>query len=133
MMKIGRGVRELLYKLDFFYQSNFLRYKDEAEYNTITGGIISFTIILLVTITFSGKVSQTLSKINIESSEQFNYDKDPTPYEIKGQNSKFMLGVEIWGVNLNNSPRYFDVVLVHSLKNREITTSINEIKLEPCT
>lgn len=96
-MKMGRGVRELLYKLDFFYESNFLRYKDEADYNTLTGGIISLAIILLVTITFSDKVSKTLGKINIASSEEFNNDKDPTPYEIKGQNSKFMLGVEVWG------------------------------------
>ena len=69
MMKIGKGVRELLYKLDFFYEFNFLRYKDEADYNTITGGIVSLTIILLVAITFSDKVSQTIGKVNIQSSE----------------------------------------------------------------
>ena len=44
-----------------------------------------------------------------------------------------MLGVEIWGVNLNDSPRYFDVVLINSLKNRGRINNTIEIKLEACT
>jgi hypothetical protein len=89
-----------------------LRYKEEPEYRTLLGGILSLSIIVALAVTFYNKVIDTLDMIIITSSSAATNADDPTPFLIQTlPTGPFMLGVEIWHHNLNSGARYFDVVL----------------------
>ena len=53
-------VKKLLYKYDFFYTTELLRYKKEPEYRTLFGGVLSLIIIIALIATFYNKLIDTL-------------------------------------------------------------------------
>jgi len=46
---------------DFFYSSDMLRYENELEYRTLTGGILSLGIIITILIGFASMIIDTLN------------------------------------------------------------------------
>lgn len=93
-MGIWSGVKNVLYKLDFFYTAELLRYREEPEYRTLFGGFLSFSIILALLVTFYNKVIDTFEKVLISSSLSAINADDPTPYNISTMPGKpFMFGV----------------------------------------
>lgn len=117
-MGVWGKVKNMLYKLDFFYTAELLRFREEPEYRTIFGGVISLSIIILLLVTFYNKVIDTFQKVIISSSYSSVNANDPTSYTISTMpGMPFMLGVEIWHHNLNANPRYFDVVLTNVFYN----------------
>jgi hypothetical protein len=72
MNKISKPVKSFLYKIDLFGSSEMLRYRSEPQYSTLTGGIISFVLI----IAFSTLLFQNLSSVitmDSVSAQDFKY------------------------------------------------------------
>ena len=87
-------VKNALYKMDFFYTAELLRYREEPEYRTLFGGFLSFSIIILLLVTFYSKVLDTFDKVIISSSLSAISADDPTAYNISTMPGKsFMFGV----------------------------------------
>lgn len=84
---------------------------------------------------FANRIVDTLNKVLISSSVSAINANDPTPFNLTtNENSNFMLGVEVFGHDLNTGSRLFDLELIR--QNWEYgkgTESYNDIKLEPCT
>lgn len=113
-MGFWKNLREIIYKLDFFYTAELLRYREEPEYRTVFGGILSLSIIILLLVTFYNKVIDTLNKVIITSSLSATNYNNPPLYTISTMPGKmFMFGVEVWYHDLNQPLRYFDVVLTN--------------------
>ena len=122
--------------MDFFYTAELLRYREEPEYRTLFGGILSLSIILLLLATFYNKVLNTFQKVIINSSLSATSADDPTPYTISTKPGKqFMFGVEIWHHDLSANPRYFDINFLHAQLDSGEYNNQNSvaIPLEACT
>ena len=88
------NLKNVLYKMDFFYTAELLRYREEPEYRTLFGGFLSLSIILLLLVTFYNKVIDTFDKVIISSSVSAINANDPILYTISTMSGKpFMLGV----------------------------------------
>lgn len=81
-MGLWRNAKKVIYKMDFFFTAEVLRFKEEPEYKTFFGGILSIGIMILLLITFYGKVIDTLNKIIITSRTSITSADDPLPYNI---------------------------------------------------
>lgn len=62
-----KRLKQLLQPFDMFCSSQLLRYNSNTEYKTLTGGLISFLIIISMIIVFTSMVSNTLNKSIINS------------------------------------------------------------------
>jgi hypothetical protein len=61
-MGLARTVKEMVWKCDLFKTTEYLRYRGEPEYSTLTGGICSLLIIILFAAVFANSVLTTLRK-----------------------------------------------------------------------
>lgn len=66
--------------MDLFAHSQFLRYRSEESYRTITGGIASLLLIGLFIGIFWTLVVSTFNYSIITSQSETVYEADPTPY-----------------------------------------------------
>ena len=64
LKKIEKGVK----KVDFFYAKEMLRYEDEEDYKTLTGRVISLTIIIAIIVGFANMILSTLNLTSISTS-----------------------------------------------------------------
>ena len=117
-----------------------LRYDNETEYKTVTGGIITISIIILVTIGFASMITDTLNKTAISSSLNVQKSNDPTFYNlIADSDHNFMFGISIqpmdlsFTVNLATGPRYFDVTLETYHVQSGVIKEITSANLVQCT
>lgn len=103
--------------MDLFSSMQFFRFKQDAETKTLTGGVISFSIISFLVVTFSNMMIDTFNKVLIYSAVDSNQAQEPPPitYSTFNGGKKFMLGIELWSYDLNNGPRYFDVTVTNSI------------------
>ena len=131
------NMKKVIYKSDFFYTAEVLRFKGENENRTIFGGILSILIIFALLLTFSSKVINTFEKAIITSTVSSINSDDPTSYLVSNlPGQPFMFGVEIWHQNLNrNDFRFFNVRMKHAYLETG-THNLNRtvhVPLEPCT
>ena len=92
-----------------------LRFDKEMEYRTFTGGIFSLGIIIAVLVGFANMIIDTLALNTINSIGLITKDIClPTSQLTLGGASKFMMAVELWGVNQSDPIRYFDVQMIQS-------------------
>lgn len=98
---------------DLFYATEMLRYDKELEYRSFTGGLLSIAIIIAVIIGFASMILDTLSLSTITFVTTITKDTNPsfTRMDI-GDGSKFMMAVQLWGVNMTDTVRYFDVLMI---------------------
>jgi hypothetical protein len=61
-MKVLHALKALLLKLDLFWSTDYFRYKEEAEYRTLTGGACSAIIMILFIAVFSSSILGTFDK-----------------------------------------------------------------------
>lgn len=118
-------IKETIYKADFFSSAQFFRFRGDADNKTLTGGLLSLSLIVALLVLFSNMVITTLDKIIITSSTSTTQMQDP-PASIlstKNNGSTFMLGVEIWQFNLNSGPRYFDIKLRNRAFDKAVETN----------
>ncbi len=64
LIAIGKTV---LRKMDLFASMQFLRFKHDAETKTMTGGLISFGLMMVLVITFSSMILDTFNKVLINA------------------------------------------------------------------
>jgi len=63
-----RSLKRVVSSIDMFYSSEMLRYESDTEYKTITGGMITISIIAVVTIGFASMIADTLNRTAITAS-----------------------------------------------------------------
>jgi hypothetical protein len=54
-----------------------LRYNQDTQYKTTTGGIVTLGMIIMVTVSFLSMISQTLNKTAIDSSVNILRSRSP--------------------------------------------------------
>lgn len=55
-MGILKKVKDLIKSNDFFYSTEMLRFNEESDYKTLTGGFISLGIIIAILVGFMGMI-----------------------------------------------------------------------------
>ncbi len=75
-----QSLTEFIKEMDLFAHSQFLRYRSEESYRTITGGIVSLLLIGLFIGIFWTMVIGTFSYSIITSQSESVYEADPTAY-----------------------------------------------------
>ena len=87
-------LKNLIKSNDLFYSSEMLRYENELEYKSLTGGILSLALIVTVLIGFANMIILTMKRENISSTKEIIKQSDP-PFmavEVSPEN-KFMMGI----------------------------------------
>lgn len=84
-MKILKYIENAVKKVDFFYSKEMLRYDDDEDFKTLTGGIVSIGIIIAIIIGFSSMILNTLNLTSITTTTQIvkNVIPPPSTIEIK--------------------------------------------------
>lgn len=92
LIALGKNV---LRKMDLFASMQFLRFKHDAETKTMTGGIISFGIMLFLAITFSSMIIDTFNKVLINAVQDASQLEEPPAviFTTRNGGKKFMLGL----------------------------------------
>lgn len=108
-MRILRVLKSFLVKIDFFGSNEMLRYKGEGKYQTLTGGVITFILVILFGIVALERFISVVTKDTVTSRDSTYFVDDPTPTSFTIGDSKFIFGVGISGYDLNGPLRYFDV------------------------
>ena len=128
-MGLQSKVKGFIYSFDLFSSSTFLRIKGSSDHTTIVGGISSMTLIVLLVTLFNNKIVGTFNKTIISSSTLTSHTNNPLPFNFTTADRTFMLGVELWDVDLTSGPRYFDVKLVSSLARFGVQNSSKSYEL----
>lgn len=68
---------------DFFNSFQMLRYEQEAQYRTVTGGIMSIAVIITIIIAFASMISDTLNRITINFSHRSERKSEPSLFTLK--------------------------------------------------
>ena len=87
-------MRNLIKHSDLFYSNEMLRYENELEYKSLTGGILSLALIVTVLVGFANMIILTMQRENISSTKEVVKHSDP-PFmsvEVSPEN-KFMMGI----------------------------------------
>ena len=77
MRPVFKVIQGFFRGIDLFPTSTFLRYKGDNDYTTVTGGCVSFSVIVIFVILFSSMGIRTLRKEIIASATQTEYTADP--------------------------------------------------------
>lgn len=81
-MKLKSCCKELFRSLDLFSVTQFLRYKQDESFKTVSGGVTSLIILIIFIVLFGNKAIQTINRsiINWTSTTENLYE--PTPYVL---------------------------------------------------
>jgi archaellum biogenesis protein FlaJ (TadC family) len=63
-------IKDIVKMSDFFNSFHILRYKQEAEYRTFTGGLISVGVIITIIIAFASMILDTVNRVTISFSHR---------------------------------------------------------------
>jgi hypothetical protein len=116
-MKCRQYIANTFKFFDLFSLTQFLRYNQDTDYKTVSGGVTSLLVVGIFVALFSGNAISTINKTDITWSATAENYFEPTPATLSfSASGKFMLAVGIPGLNLADpSLRYFDVSM-HELK-----------------
>lgn len=129
-MGILKKVKSLIKMNDFFYSTEMLRFNDESEYKTLTGGLISLAIILVIMVGFATMIADTISLNSITSSTDIINNEVPTSANFStNSDSNFMFAVNIPYLNVASSYHYFDVKLYRAERGYGLTSNYTSMNL----
>lgn len=77
-MGLLNRLKKLIKMNDFFYSTEMLRFNDESEYKTITGGLISLGIIIMIMAGFATMIIDTFSLNSVKSSTDIIHHEVPS-------------------------------------------------------
>ena len=102
---------------DLFPANQFLRYKGEADYTTVTGGLTSLLILTVFMAMFASMGLQTAQRQIIFASASTTYETDPPPATLTASpKGRFMFAIASLPLNLNDpTVTYFDIQLRHNI------------------
>jgi len=78
-MSFLKRLKKLIKVADFFYSTEMLRYDDDLEYKTLTGGVVSLAIIVTIIMGFASMILNTLDLNTFTISTEIVKNKVPTP------------------------------------------------------
>ena len=117
-----------------------LRYNKGTQYRTVTGGIVTLGIMIMVIIGFFSMISKTMNKTAIDSTTTMITSNNPPEYNLTAnKNNMFMFGLQITSQDLsffydmNGPQRYFDITLEDFVIKYGIIDSITPRSMVPCT
>ena len=114
-MRIIGAIKNVIYNSDLMNSGSLLRVKGDPTHNTLLGGAISISLMLVLAALFWNKIIDTIDKKIITSSAATTNADDPLPLNLTTLGSgPFMFGVEVWHHDLNTGPRLFDIVLTNT-------------------
>jgi hypothetical protein len=136
-MKLVKKLRKFIKNFDLFSTSKFLRYGEDEDYKTASGGLCSLIVFIVFLVLFMSTAIQTVNMqiINWSSSSELLFDPSETIIPINPPHNPFVFGIKLFGVNLNdNASRLFDIVMVERhYQNGLIELPNKTISLVPCT
>ena len=120
---------------DLFSISQFLRYNQDEDYRTVSGGITSLLVVSIFAILFAGNAISTLNKTDIAWSSTKEFQFEPSLSNLAfGPSHKNLFTVGMLGVNLNDPTwRYFDIQMVEVMQVGSIFSDVRSIDMVPCT
>lgn len=111
-----QNIKKLIYQADLFCSSQLLRYNSDTQYNTLTGGLLSLSIITVIIVGFASMIASTLNRSTITSTTTtVKQSTPPLATLVAGEENMFMFSVSIQSLdltflaNLSAPTRYFDV------------------------
>ena len=113
MVSFRKTMQKILKAFDLFPTQQYLRYREEPDYKTATGGAVSIAILVIFIILFSNLGMQTVNQQIINGSVNYKIDTEPVPLSINfKKGADFMFGIGILGLDLNDpNIKYFDISL----------------------
>lgn len=87
-MTLWKNMKKLLTFSDFFNSSSLLRFEKKAEYKTISGGLASIIIVIVIIVSFANDIAVTLQRTSISEQPSFLYHLDNL---IKNKISSFYI------------------------------------------
>lgn len=93
--KIKGKLHDLVEECDLFCSPISLRYKNDNDYKTLTGGIVSILLIILFLIVFYQKSMETLRLSNIISSTTIFEEVNPSLVNTTTKTFMFVIGVHL--------------------------------------
>ena len=63
----AQKIKDILRVADLFYSTEMLRYNRNAQYKTITGGVVSLILIVAFVIGFWSMITNTVNKTTVTS------------------------------------------------------------------
>lgn len=134
-----QNIKRLIYQADLFCSSQLLRYNSDTQYNTLTGGLLSLSIISVIIIGFASMIASTLNRSTITSTiTTVKQSNPPLATLIAGEENMFMFSVSIQSLdltflaNLSAPVQYFDVEM-NILKLVDGWPSYEPVMLEQCS
>ena len=119
---------------DFFQTSKLLRYNKDAEYKSVTGGITSITVVIILCILFFNMGLRTIRKETVTSSTSTTNEIDPSEMTLTmGPGGNTMIGIFSREVNFSEVPKLFDVTITQKYFEYSSFLNSSAILLEQCT
>lgn len=115
-MAISSWLRDLLCTFDLFSTSQFLRYRKDDAYQTVSGGLTSLLVIAIFCVLFANTALDTINRSIINWTSKTENYFEPTNTKLSfAHEDKFMITVGIMGLDITDaSKRYFDIQLVET-------------------
>lgn len=133
-MSLFSKIKKLIKFSDFFYSYQLLRYEDQQEYRTLTGGIISLAITITILIGFANMIVSTFDRSDFTTNKFVTKNEFPPRALISTEpDSNFMFAIEIWFLNITEPQRYFDVQFSRKAISGQLILDYSLLELEPCT
>ena len=106
-----KGLFELIREMDVFAHNQFLRYRREDNYRTLTGGLASIFIIAFFIGIFMSLLISTFNHSVINSNVTRSYEINPTSMEITvSPADKFVFAFGLLNTDMRSTTRFFDIV-----------------------
>ncbi|CAD8182846.1 unnamed protein product [Paramecium pentaurelia] len=104
IQKCKQGLRQI----DIFGQTINLSFRQEEQYKTSIGGFLSICMIATIISFFYSNIINFFAKLNVTSTSEFTFAKDPDKLEL--DRNHFMFAVQIEQDNFTTNP-YFNITV----------------------
>lgn len=139
-MSFLQKTKKAISGIDMFYSTQMLRYNKDTQYQTVTGGIVTLGIIIMVITGFFSMITETINRTAIDSTVNVIKSNNPPAFNLTANaESMFMLGVQIesqdlsFYYNMSGDRRYFDVFVMQYTIQYGVITNQTLIPMVSCT
>ncbi|CAD8212437.1 unnamed protein product [Paramecium pentaurelia] len=127
--------KDNLRKIDIFGQSITLSFRQEEQYRTSLGGMLSLCIIATIISFFYSNIIDFFQKNTVSSESEQQFNEDPSTIQLLPNN--FMFAVQIDQVNFTTNP-YFNITVeqrgyIRDENGTQVKLPPLYVDLVPCT
>jgi len=105
--------KTMVHNADFFSTTQLIRYQEDPDFKTVTGGLFSIAIIAVLGTIFYSMAMSALRREDIEWSSEVTQEANPPKLEVPYK--KFNIGIQLGGYNLSDTIQYFDIELTQKV------------------